>query len=109
MEKRKITTDELFDSLITVLINYERNKDILSETPHRRFLDLALVPVLLNKKENIFPLPLIVEGSIEYDNLKLLDKDEKWLMDNIKVPVSDIFYGFYKDESIYIIKQSELN
>ena len=62
-----------------------------------------------NKKENIFPLPLIVEGSIEYDNLKLLDKDEKWLMDNIKVPVSDIFYGFYKDESIYIIKQSELN
>ena len=54
MEKRKITTDELFDSLITVLINYERNKDILSETPHRRFLDLALVPVLLNKKENTY-------------------------------------------------------
>ena len=54
MEKRKITTDELFDSLITVLINYERNKDILSETPHRRFLDLALVPVLLNKKENSY-------------------------------------------------------
>lgn len=48
MQKNNITTGENFDSLITVLMNYDIHKDVLSETPHRRFLDLALVPVYLN-------------------------------------------------------------
>ena len=47
MQKNNLTTGEIFESLITVLINYDRNKDVLHKTPHRRFLDLALVPVLI--------------------------------------------------------------
>ena len=59
-------------------------------------------------KEKTFPLPVIVEGKVEYDTLKLLDKDINWLLDNINTDISNIFYGFYKDNSIYIIKNSEL-
>ena len=33
-----------------------------------------------DKDKNIFPLPLIVDGSIEYKNLKIINKTEKWLL-----------------------------
>ena len=60
-------------------------------------------------KEKIFPLPVIIEGNINYDVLDLLNKDEKWLNENIKEDIKNIFYGFYKNGNIYIIKNSDLN
>ena len=59
-------------------------------------------------KQTDFPLPIIIEGKIEYDNLKLLNKDISWLTENIKTDLNNIFYGFYKNNSIYIIKNSDL-
>ena len=61
-----------------------------------------------NSKKVTFPLPLIVEGKIEYDNLKLLNKDTNWLLKNLKTDISNVFYGFYKENNIYIIKNDEL-
>lgn len=61
-----------------------------------------------NSKKVTFPLPLIVEGKIEYDNLKLLNKDTTWLLNNLKTDISNVFYGFYKENNIYIIKNDEL-
>ena len=61
-----------------------------------------------NSKKVTFPLPLIVEGKIEYDNLKLLNKDTNWLLNNLKTDISNVFYGFYKENNIYIIKNDEL-
>lgn len=61
-----------------------------------------------NSKKTTFPLPLIVEGQIEYENLKLLDKDTNWLLKNIKTDISNVFYGFYKENNIYIIKNEDL-
>jgi len=60
-----------------------------------------------NKKT--FPLPLIIEGKIDYDSLKLLNKDINWINEHLSVDIKDVFYGFYKDNSIYIIKNSEIN
>ena len=59
--------------------------------------------------ETEFPLPIIVEGRIEYNNLKLLNKDENWLLKHINTDLNKIFYGFYKNENIYIIKQDDLS
>ena len=53
-----------------------------------------------NSKKVTFPLPLIVEGKIEYDNLKLLNKDTNWLLNNLKTDISNVFYGFYKENNI---------
>ena len=58
--------------------------------------------------EESFPLPLIIEGKIEYNTLSLLDKDISWIKEKVSVPLKDIYYGFYKDENIYIIKNSDL-
>lgn len=59
--------------------------------------------------KNVFPLPIIIEGKVEYDSLKLLNKDIEWLRKNISVDLEEVFYGFYKNESIYIIKNTDLD
>lgn len=59
-----------------------------------------------------YPLPLIVDGTVDYDVLKELNKNEKWLIDVLnknKINLSDVFYAFYKKNKTYIIKKSELN
>ena len=60
------------------------------------------------KNKVSFPLPIIVEGRIEYDSLKLLDKDVNWLFNNINTDLDNVFYGFYKEGSIYIIKNDDI-
>jgi len=60
------------------------------------------------KKQTAFPLPIIIEGKIEYDALSMLNKDINWLRDHLSVDIEDVFYGFYKNNSIYIIKNSDL-
>lgn len=58
-----------------------------------------------------YPLPLIVDGSVDYAVLKELNKDEKWLigvLNKNKINLSDVFYAFYKKNKTYIIKKSEL-
>lgn len=114
ISKGKINIKEMFkqrynlEDLLTQL--RENNVRSIKEVDYAILETSGKLSVFIkNKKENTFPLPLIVEGSIDFDNLKLLDKNEKWLMDNIKIPLNDIFYGFYKNENIYIIKQSDLN
>lgn len=61
-----------------------------------------------DKTSNIFPLPLIVDGSIEKENLKLINRNSMWLNKILKlknVELNEIFYAFYKDNDIYIIKK----
>ena len=62
-------------------------------------------------KNRCLPLPIILDGKIQKDTLKYLDKDEEWI-DNIltkkDVKLENIFYAFYKDKNIFIIKQSDL-
>lgn len=62
-------------------------------------------------KNKYLPLPIILDGKVQKDTLKCLDKDEEWI-DNIltkkDVKLENIFYAFYKDKNIFIIKQSDL-
>ena len=56
-------------------------------------------------------MPLILDGKIQYDTLKEMNKD-KTLVDTLlktkHLSLSDIFYAFYKDKSIFIIKYTDL-
>lgn len=56
---------------------------------------------------NIFPLPLVLDGVIEENNLKFINKTRKWLNNELskkKINLDNIFYAFYKDDDIYIIE-----
>lgn len=65
-----------------------------------------------NNKYGDYPMPVILEGKIEEDTLNNLNKSDKWLEEMLlkeRVRLEDIFYGFYKDNGLYIIKYKDLN
>lgn len=56
---------------------------------------------------NVFPLPLVLDGVIEENNLKFINKTRKWLNNQLskkKINIDNIFYAFYKDDDIYVIE-----
>lgn len=53
-----------------------------------------------------YPLALILDGKIDYDTLKKINKSSKWLdesLKNKKVKLENVFYAFYSKNSLYII------
>ncbi len=69
---------------------------------------------VFKKKDNRFgdyPLPLILDGKIQEDTLRQIQKTEKWLQRTLteeKVNIEDIFYAFYQEKNIFIIKKEDL-
>ena len=60
-------------------------------------------------KNSIFPLPLIIDGVIEKNNLNIINKDEKWLLNILNeknTSLNKVFYSFYKGNEVYIIKKN---
>jgi uncharacterized membrane protein YcaP (DUF421 family) len=54
------------------------------------------------------PLPLIVDGLIQYKTLKFLNKKENWiseLLKNNNVDINEIFYAFIKEKKTFIIRK----
>ena len=44
-----------------------------------------------------YPLPVILDGKIDYDTLKQLEINEEWILNYLnkyKIGLSDVFYGF---------------
>ncbi len=63
------------------------------------------------KKKTPMPLPIILDGSIQKETLKLINKDEEWLKEMLKskkIKLETIFYAFYKDKNVFIIKDDDL-
>lgn len=64
-----------------------------------------------NKNRSPLPMPIILDGKIQYETLKEMNKDDKFItkiLKNKQLDIKDIFYAFYKDNSIFIIKYSDL-
>lgn len=62
-------------------------------------------------KETDYPLPIIMDGKIDFDVLKDMNKDEKWVNNILlknKIDLSNVFYAFYTKNKTYIIKKDEL-
>jgi len=63
------------------------------------------------KKESYLPLPLILDSKIQEKTLIHLNRDSKWVFELLKrknINIDDVFYAFYKDKNIFIIKNSDL-
>ncbi len=61
--------------------------------------------------ESANPFPLILDGVVQKDTLDYIEKDEEWLysyLDENNIKIEEIFYSFYKNNKIYIIKRNEL-
>lgn len=56
-----------------------------------------------------YPIAIILDGQINYQTLKKINKSQKWLEEtliNKKINLSEIFYAFYSNNSLYIIKNN---
>lgn len=64
-----------------------------------------------NKNKTPLPLPLILDGVIQNDTLNYLNKNKEWVNKFLKkrnISLENVFYAFYKENSIFIIKKDEL-
>lgn len=62
--------------------------------------------------DNVYPLPIILDGVIDVDTLKNMNKDINWVYDILKkhhIQLEDVFYAFYTKEKTYIIRKEEIN
>lgn len=64
-----------------------------------------------DKDNKTYPLPIILDGKIQFNNLYSLGKSKKWLLDILlskKLKAEDIFYAFSKNNELYFVKNKEV-
>ena len=65
-----------------------------------------------NKKgDSPLPMPIILDGKIQYDTLNNMHKKDDFIKDILKekgIDIKNVFYAFYKNKNIFIIKYNEL-
>jgi len=108
MVKQRYNLDDLLIQL------REKNIRTLEEVDYA-ILETSGKLSVFKKKDNKYgdyPLPLILDGVVEKETLRDIKKNEKWLDKLLKIrkiKLRDIFYAFYKENDLYIIKHSDLD
>ncbi len=58
-----------------------------------------------------YPLPVIMDGEVQEDTLLQIGKDKRWLEKKLleqSFRLEDIFYGFYRDKKLFLIKNENV-
>ena len=103
MSKLRYTLDDLTTQL------REQGVKSLEEVDYAILENSGTLSIFKNTKE--YPLPLILDGEIDYATLIEIKKDKKWLykmLKNENIELKDVFYAFYTKDKTYIIKRKEL-
>lgn len=105
LEKERYSLDDLLRELRqNNIYSIEDVRYAILETNGK----LSIFPYKLLKNE-LIPLPLIIEGKVQYTTLKMIGKNEMWLNKILRdnnVSISSIFYAVYKKKELYIINYS---
>ncbi len=107
MLKQKYNIDDLLVQL------REKGYRTIEEIEYAILENNGSLSVFAKEKDNKtpLPLPLILDSEIQEDTLKLLKKDKNWvinILDKKKLTLNEVFYAFYKDKNIFIIKNDDL-
>lgn len=52
-----------------------------------------------------YPLPIILDGKLDEESLKNINKDKKWINEQLNNEnIKDIFYAYYENDTLHIIK-----
>ena len=60
---------------------------------------------IFKKEDNVFPLPIVLDGFIIESSLVLMDKDKEWLIKLLStnhIDYKDILYCYFNNNSFYI-------
>ena len=72
---------------------------------------LSVFPYRPFRIRSSYPMPLILDGMLQKSSLKHIKKSEEWLIDALcekNLTIKDVFYAFYKQNKIYIIKKTDV-
>ena len=64
-----------------------------------------------DNSDHNYPLPLIVDSKINESVLKAINKNEIWLRKELNkenIDLRNIFYGFYKDDQLFLIEKDKI-
>ena len=88
------------------LLNYLKRHHVhLDEVEYCLMKNNHLV-IIKNKEINSFPISLIIDGNIKEYNLKLINKDKKWLQEELlkkHLLIKNVNYAYYRNNQIYYI------
>lgn len=62
-------------------------------------------------KNHTYPLPVIIDGKVQEDVLIQIKKSREWLEENLEKEdylLEDIFYGFYRDKRLFLIRNENI-
>lgn len=63
-------------------------------------------------KSSPLPIPLILDGKIQYETLREMGRDDNFVDNLLKkngAKLNEVFYAFYKDKNVFLIKYNEIN
>lgn len=103
MEKQRYSLEDLLTQI--------RDKGIktLDEIEYAILENNGKLSTFLYDNKNIYPLPLVLDGEIQFDTLVNIDKNKEWLLKILKkeeVELKNVFYAFYKNNKCFIIRKN---
>ena len=63
------------------------------------------------KMKSAYPMPLILDGSVQKKALECINKNVSWLENtliNKNLKFEDVFYCFYKNKKLFIVKKTDV-
>jgi len=106
MVKQRYTLDDLLISLRQKEIKDIENVEYAFLEPNGKLSIFKYNPF---KIKSSYPMALVLDGIIQENTLKAIKKNRSWLKSEIDkngLLIEDIFYAFYKNKKIYIIKRN---
>ena len=103
MTKLRYTLDDLLSQL------REQGIKNIQQVDYAVLENSGELSVFQNTKD--YPIPIILDGVIDYDILKEIGKNEYWiqtLLSKNNVKLEEVFYAFYTHKKTYMIKKSDL-
>lgn len=94
------------DDLLTQL----REKSIRSieEVDYAILETSGRLSVFANDDNKSYPLPVILDGTIDYETLEQINKTKKWLdkiLEEKGIELNNVFYAFYRNDNLFLIEK----
>lgn len=65
-----------------------------------------------DKDKKVCPLPVILDGIVQYENIYSANKTKAWLLNTLldkNIKAEEVFYAFIKNNDLYIIKNEQVD
>lgn len=107
MVKQRYSVDDL---LIALRSNQIKSIDEVDYAILETNGKLSIFKKNILKMSGDYPLPLVIDGKVDYEALRAINKTSKWLMNRLNendLSLSNLLYAFYKKRTIYVIKKEK--